>query len=60
MKKTWPLVLIVLGFGVALVSVLEVLKGNLSANAHTIAIVGESVGVGLGSIGLGALLFSRR
>lgn len=59
-KPLWPLALIIIGFGLMAVCIITILSADLGDTAHLWAIIGESFGVGLGSIGLGMLFASRR
>jgi hypothetical protein len=49
----WTRVLMLCGFGVAAISLALLLFANLSSSATIIATIIESVGIGIGSIGLG-------
>lgn len=59
-KPIWPLALIVIGFGLMAACIAIILSMSLSETAHLWAIIGESFGVGLGSIGLGMFIATRR
>lgn len=59
-KPVWPIALITIGFGAMAVCIALVLTVKLGETAHMWALIGESVGVGLGSIGLGMFIATRR
>jgi hypothetical protein len=56
----WPWALLIIGYGLLLVSILCMTGRNLSENAHMWATIGEGFGAGLGSVGLGMLVATRR
>jgi hypothetical protein len=49
----WTRVLMLCGFGVAAISLALLLFARLSSSATVIATILESIGIGVGSIGLG-------
>lgn len=53
-NKTWPSVLMICGFGVAAACLVFLLFTPLSSSANVAVSIGESLGIGIGSTGLGA------
>lgn len=59
-KPFWPLILIITGFGLMTACIMLILTAHLGDKAHILALVGESFGVGLGSIGIGMFIATRQ
>ena len=52
-QEKWPNVLMLCGFGAAAVFLGLLLFATLSPSLHVVATIGESLAIGVGSIGIG-------
>jgi hypothetical protein len=52
-QEKWPIVLMVCGFGVAAVCLGLLWFAHLSPSLQVVATVGETIAIGVGSIGIG-------
>lgn len=59
-KHNWPYVLIVAGFGSAIIFLSILLFAEPSSDIKTILVIGENLGIGVGSVGLGGLISRSR
>ena len=59
-QEKWPNVLMLCGFGAAAVCLGLLLFAHLSPSLQVVATIGESVAIGIGSIGLGGRITQAR
>lgn len=57
---TWPFLLIIGGFGLMATCLAMISFATLTDGVHMWATIGENLGVGIGSIGIGGLISARR
>lgn len=58
--QRWPIVLMVCGFGAAAVLLGLLLFTDLSPSLAVVATIGENLGIGIGSIGVGSRIVESR
>ena len=59
-QEKWPIVLMLCGFGVAAVCLGLLWFAHLSPSLQVVATIGESLAIGVGSIGLGGRITQAR
>jgi hypothetical protein len=60
LKNNWTKILMVLGFGLAIVCFILMRQGNYSESINILLGVGKDLGIGIGSIGIGGYFSGKR